>query len=688
MSAKKTVVTSILVATFAASWASDASAVGTRRFVLDSMSSFEGGELEGVSLTSDGTVQAGWVLSDAPIADASSVWSSVVLDDGTVLLGTGTGGRIYRVKNGKVDIAAETGAMAVSALVVAADGDVIAGTFPEGKLFKASPKNLDGKKLEPFMELEGAEDIWDLAVDPKSKALYAATGPEGKLFRITGNKPEVFFDSEDPHLVSVAVAPDGAVYTGSNGKALLFKLSGPGRASVVHDFEGDDVKDIAVTADGVVYAIANDYRGANKGLRPPRPSGGGESFSTGPTNVKSATPGRGVLMRFDDKGVAEQMLQSDSSHFVTLALDDEGRAYVGTGHEGRVYTVSENHVERMVVDTEERSVGALAVRGKTRFVATSDPVVFHVIQGTGGPDATWTSQTLDAGLRAHFGRLDWRADGNLELETRSGNTEKPDSTWSAWSKPLAAPGDITSPPGRYLQIRGRWAKDPKAVLYELKASFVTDNGRALITSIDAGQGGSSTGGSNVPASGGGPDEPSTNVSLSWKVDNPDNDKLRYRVFYRRDGDDVWFPLLESSDELTKPSYTWDTAGVPEGRYRVKIEATDELSNPPDRVTRHSLVSQPILVDNTAPQLTNLALTGNRLTGTATDLVGPIAHFEFALVGKKTWWPIFPTDLVFDEATESFDVDVSSLVPQGPHLVVVRAYDQAGNSVEKTVSRNR
>lgn len=687
MTSKKTVFTSIFLGALGAVWASDAAAVGTRRFILDSMSSFEGGELEGVSLTSDGTVRAGLTLSDAPIPDASSVWSSLVLDDGTVFLGTGTGGRIYRVKGGKVDIAAETGAMAVSALALAADGDIVAGTFPEGKLFKVSPKNLDGKKLDPYLELEGAEDIWALAVDPKSKALYVATGPEGKLFRVAGGKPEVFFDSEDPHLVSVAVGPDGAVYTGSNGKALLFAVTGPGRASVVYDFDGDDVKAVRITADGVVYAIANDYRGANSGLRPPRPSGGGE-ITTGPSDVKSAKPGAGVLMRFDDRGVAEQLMKRDDTHFVTLELDGEGRPMVGTGHEGRVYTVSDNHIERMLVDTEERSVGAMALTGKTRFIATSDPVVFHVIQGAGGPDATWTSQVLDAGLRAHFGRLEWRADGNLELETRSGNTEKPDGTWNAWSKPLAAPGDVSSAPARYLQIRARWARDPNAVLYELRAAFVTDNGRAVITEIDTGDEDASLGGDNVPASGSEPGDPTTNVQLSWKVDNPDNDELRYRLFYRRPGDEAWFSLLEPSEELTKTSHTWDTAGIPEGRYQVKIEASDELSNPPDRVTRHSLVSQPVLVDNTAPQLTNIALNGNRLTGTASDQVGPIAHFEFALVGKKTWWPMFPSDLVFDEATESFDLDVSSLVPQGPHLVVVRAYDEAGNHIEKTVSRNR
>ncbi|MEQ9321575.1 MAG: hypothetical protein RIF41_20585, partial [Polyangiaceae bacterium] len=305
-----------------------------------------------------------------------------------------------------------------------------------------------------------------------------------------------------------------------------------------------------------------------------------------------------------------------------------------------------------------------------------------------GADAVWTSKVLDAGLRAHWGRMTWRADGALELETRSGNTEKPDDTWSAWSGAMAKPDKVKSPAARFLQIRGRWGRDDKAVLREIEVAFVTDNARALITELTAGESKSDTGGSKVPESGAEPDKPEAKLKISWKVDNPDNDKMRYRLFYRREGSKGWFAMLESSEELTKTTYSWDTEGMPEGRYRIRLEASDELANPPDRVTKHSHQLGGVVVDNTAPVLSGLAMAGNRLKGTASDQVGPIARLEFALVGTKSWFPIFPSDDVFDESSESFDVDVASLVPSGPHLVVVRAYDAAGNRVERTVSRGQ
>ena len=109
----------------------------------------------------------------------------------------------------------------------------------------------------------------------------------------------------------------------------------------------------------------------------------------------------------------------------------------------------------------------------------------HPVKGIGGPDAVWTSKVLDAGLRARFGKITWEATGPLQISTRTGNTKDPDDTWSAWSAGFSAPTLIDSPAARYLQVRARFDKDPNAVLSEIGVSFLTDNLRAVITSVDA-----------------------------------------------------------------------------------------------------------------------------------------------------------------------------------------------------------
>jgi hypothetical protein len=137
--------------------------------------------------------------------------------------------------------------------------------------------------------------------------------------------------------------------------------------------------------------------------------------------------------------------------------------------------------------------------------------------------------------------------------------------------------------------------------------------------------------------------------------------------------------------LTKPSYDWDTGTLPEGRYRVRVVATDELSNPPDLVTRDDAESGIVLVDNTPPRVEGLKVANRRVQGVALDGVGPIQRIEVTVAGTDDWVPFFPTDGIFDEAREEFDLDVSSLTTNVPALLAVRVFDDANNVVIQNVA---
>ena len=649
-------------------------AVGTRTFELQKGEDFKGGDLKGVAIDSSGKVRAGFTLGQTPATDASSIWATLVQKDGSVLLGTGNEGKILVSDGATVKVAAETGALVVTSLVEGFGAAVFAGTLPDGEIWK-----YQGGKAVKFVKLEGVEHVWSLAYDAKNKVLFAGTGPEGKVLRIDEKgTAQTFYDAPEQHIMSVAVGPDGAVYAGASDKAKLYRIAAPGRATVVHDFGRTEVRGIAVTDKGVVYAIANEVKPGS--YTPSRKSG--TSPST-PTQKPPKTSGKGTLYRFEN-GVPEQLLDDKDEHYTSLALGDDGKPYVGTGVEGRVYTVDDNHNQVLVADTEERQVGALVLRGGKRVVAASDPAVVHAVKGVGGPDAYWTSKVLDAGLRAHFGRLDWVATGALEFSTRTGNTQEPDETWSGWSNPTGAPAEVASPAARFLQVRARFAKDPNATLTSVTIPFVTDNLRALVTDLDA-EGGSSSLQTGVEASGGPLTKKSgTSLTLKWKVENPDKDELRYRLEYRQVGTNTWYDLLDPRETLTKTTYSWETSDLPEGRYKVRVVASDEISNPPDRVRRHELESGVILVDNTPPVVEGLDVVQRRLRGTATDGVGPIARIEASVTGSDHWVPFFPRDGVFDEPREEFEADLSALVPAGPAPLTVRVYDRAGNFVVRNV----
>jgi hypothetical protein len=668
--------------------APSAAAVGTRTFDLDTLDELSGGDLKGVAVGSDGVVRAGFLLGDVKVPQANTVFAGLPLADGSgVLLGTSPGGKVIKLAGDQATEYADTKETAVTSLVEDARGNVYAATLPDGKIFKVSQG-----KAQPFATLPDTTYVWALAFDKTKTNLFAAVGlDEGRVFRINlAGHPEVYFRSDEPHIVSLAVAPNGDVLAGSSGKGLLYRISGPGRATVLYDFPGEEVKAIAAAPNGTIWAIANEYGAAPE---PPKRSPNVGRTPAGPAASSArAKPGKGSLWRFDPQGRPEKMMSHSEFHYMSLALDDAGTPYVGTGAEGRVYTVDDAHVVTLVADTDERQIGALSMSGLPKnvahpgvgaFIASSDGAVFHRILGKGGQDAVWTSKVFDMGVRARFGALTWRATGALDLSTRTGNTDTPDKTWSEWSNPIANGAAVPSPGARYVQVRARFARAPQAELEEVLLPFVTDNLRAVVTEVTA-QSKSATKETKegLAASGGEPPKHESVVHVAWKVDNPDQDMLRYRIFYRQQAvaRGAWREMLRSDEIVTKTEYDWETATLPEGKYDLRVEASDEPSNPPDQVLKHSLETSGVLVDNTPPTFPVATLTGRRLRARVVDGVGPITRVDVSIDGRAEWRPLAPIDRVFDSADESFDADLSSLVPAGSHIVALRAFDAAGNYV--------
>jgi hypothetical protein len=663
----------------------DARAVGTRTFELRSLDDLSGGDLAGVSVGSDGVVRAGWTLGSVSLPEeaATTATCAVLLADGSLLVGTGPGGKVVRIAADRVTVFADTKENAVSGLALDKRGNVFASTT-SNKIYRLSQG-----KAEVFATLPDIDSVYAIAFDPAG-ALYAATGSEGRILRVDpSGAASGYFKVDDPFVVSLAVGDDGALYAGTSGKGLLYRVTGPGRASVLYDFRGEDVHAVVVGPNHTIFAIVNEGATAagNEPSEspPPRRSSGGR-VPPGPSAAPRSKPGKGSLWRFDAQGRPERLMHHDDTHYLSLALDEHGAPFVGTGAEGRVYTVDDAHVVSLVADTDERQVGAIGLAGRARFVIGSDPAVYHRIESIGGPDAVWTSRPLDAGLRARFGHLSWSSTGTIEVSTRTGDTQTPDTTWSAWSAPVANGGLTANPAGRFVQLRAR-LRDAAATLSNVTLAFVTENLRAVVTEISArSKAGSHESKEGIVQSGSEPPKHDSVVHVTWKVDNPDNDELRYRVQFRREGAGRWLDVTRPDEVLTKPELDWDTAALPEGRYRVRVDASDDISNPPTDATHHALEVPSVLVDNTPPVFKAIAMQGRRLRAEAVDGLGPIARIEVAIDGRLEWRPLAPADGIFDSADEAVDTDLTPLLPPGPgpHIVAVRAFDAAGNFVVREI----
>src|SRR5207237_5380285 len=125
----------------------------------------------------------------------------------------------------------------VQALVVDKSGVLYAATNPDGKVYKiehnaAKPQE---DKTKPHSEWTSSvyfdpqtKYIWDLALDSNGN-LYVATGDHGQIFRVSPNgEHSLFFKSDDPHIRVLTIAANGDVIAGSDGSGLIYRVSPKG----------------------------------------------------------------------------------------------------------------------------------------------------------------------------------------------------------------------------------------------------------------------------------------------------------------------------------------------------------------------------------------------------------------------------------------------------------------------------
>ena len=157
-------------------------------------------------------------------------------------------------------------------------------------------------------------------------------------------------------------------------------------------------------------------------------------------------------------------------------------------------------------------------------------------------------------------------------------------------------------------------------------------------------------------------------SLSWKVDDPNGDPLRFTVDVQRQGDGRWWPVRS---DLESVSVALDTNALPDGLYRFRLTATDVAANP-DEPSAASSLSSWVLVDNTAPRV-SATRTGDAWLVTVEDSLSPIAILEWSR-DAETWVALQPEDGTLDGRRETARIAAKS----GAHLLAVRAVDDHHN----------
>jgi hypothetical protein len=670
-------------------------------FELEGRADVEKGSAEGVSIAQNGAIALAPTFEAVFDTTQTYVWSSAADGRGTVYLGTGHEGRVYAVDSaGKGRQVLDTEELDVTALAVDPSGALFVGTSPDGRVYRVAPDGTSSVYFDP-------EDkyIWSLAF--RDGALYAGTGEKGIIYRVTAaGKGEPWVDTDEIHIISLAFTARGELVAGTDPGALVLRIGPDGKPFTLFDSPLQETHAVRVAPDGTVYALmiassaattASEQTSVSVVESTTTTATAPDIASVGATEVKGrrdTSDSRSAVYRISPDGASDVVWNSKAAVGYALHVDED-RILVGTGDRGRIVAVDPVTFDATIlVQSHEDQTSTFVAAGPALY-ATSNTLgkLFRLGPGTVAR-GSYESPVHDAKSVSQWGRLALRGATGVTVETRSGNTETPDSTWSPWAavRLTDGHGETPSPPARYAQWRlalaGQGARVqsvavsylPRNVAPEVTLLAVLPTGIGLQETpqqpIDPG----------ILASGFDPaifglsaNLPPRRIyqegarSLIWQAKDPDDEKLAYSIFYRALNETAWHPLAVA---LFTPYFTIDSVALPDGVYVFRVVADDSPSNPAQAVLSDERTSDPIEVDNTPPAATASApvVKGGdvEVTFTVTDGTSRIVRGAFSVDGGP-WTPLYPEDGIADSRREVFSVRAPGLA-QGEHSVALRATD--------------
>src|SRR4051812_20568465 len=118
------------------------------------------GDARGVSIDATGAITLAPKLTEIYKTEQPYIWSSAIDANGSVYLGTGGDGRVFRVAaSGTGSLFSDLAELNVTALAIGNGGELFAATSPDGKVYRIDAA---GKATVYFDPKE--KYIWSLAV--------------------------------------------------------------------------------------------------------------------------------------------------------------------------------------------------------------------------------------------------------------------------------------------------------------------------------------------------------------------------------------------------------------------------------------------------------------------------------------------------------------------------------------------
>jgi hypothetical protein len=630
-------------------------------------------------------------------------------------------------KKGKVELYCDLDAVAAFSLAVDAKGVLFAGASPGGVIYRIKEKN----KAKEFFKTE-QEYVWDLLFD-KDGNLFAATGTKGKLFKIKADaKGEIFYECPEKNIMDIMIMQkikDDSIYIACQDKGRIYRVYEKDRAFVLLDSGFDEIRAIVEGEEGYFYAALNTSKTIAKPSiksknAPKDKTTGSDENGDEEKKIQLSMPRvlgeKSVILKLDMSGYVWTLLGTPESPIHSFIYDTKTKKpLAGIGEKGKLIRVDETNKYTVILSSEQKYILSLLELDNSLITGTGTEAGINRVNRDDLTKGEYISPVHDAKTAVLWGRIHIEGDipkgCGIKVATRTGNTEEADKSWSEWSKNHSLKNNqipVTSPVSRFLQYKlllsGK-SREKFPVVKKVSSYYLPPNRAPLIESINIVSGGkskprpkpSSKAKSSSKTNGSKSSNPANSVDakansnpkkvkITWKVNDPEKDKLEHTIYFKGEGETVW---KEIEDKLSKASFDFSTSSLPDGRYSIKVKSSDLPGNPKTSSKEDELESDIFVIDNTPPKLLK-DLSFDRVSKDAIvvnasieDEASIISSAQYS-VNAGDWFNIIPEDEIFDSQAEKFSFMIDEIKKE-EILVTLMVTDSKGNTiVEKLLVKKK
>ena len=533
-------------------------AAGTFTWELNDYPSFNKGKLLKVKLNEDGILSLTLDFEKLVDIDTVFIWDIKEDSKGNIFLATGNDGIIYKLgKEGKLSEFFQTSSIGAFKILIDKNDDLYVATLTKGLIYKISP-NGTGSVFAVFQD----EYIWDMRF--YNNNIIIASGFPGSLHELdlTTKKFKEIIMTTEMHVTCMDIYNDD-IYFGTSDKGTVYKFSKNQGLKVIYQTSKKEIHSLVVHKNtGVIYAGTSDKDFSYTKFKPDRKfesqfeqsESSSENLFDDYKDLKKIKPAANSVYEIKENEYVNTIIESKDSTFLSLFFDQD-TLYIGCGDTGIIYIYKNKKVEKIAQLDEQQILCFYRLKNNKILFGTGNIGNIYRIEKQYAEKGVYVSDIFDAHGWAFWGNVQWDdkkpSDTDITLQTRSGNTEDVDDTWSDWSEEYTdnQGSGITSTDGRFLQTKINLMsknKEDTPEIYSLKISYLIKNRKPEVLFVkflkkrnngQAKNSGSKTSFKKLSLK-------EFQLKVEWEAKDKDKDKMIYDLYARIRTENDWLLLKD------------------------------------------------------------------------------------------------------------------------------------------------